>query len=137
MYSTKKTNTKKITSIAITAMLILGLLMPLLAFNQVFAADPTTVLTPKWTRTGLGTNWESGLVIGDVTGDGQEDVVYCGGGSDTIYVLNGDDGSTIATYYNNRIGTYTQPQLYDVDGDGVLDIIIAYVLSTKLCSSEI
>lgn len=87
-------------------------------------AQPTTVLTPKWTRSALGTNWESGLVIGDVTGDGQEDVIYAGGGNDMIYVLNGDNGNIIATYSNNRIGTYTQPQLYDVDGDGVLDILV-------------
>jgi hypothetical protein len=106
-------------------LLAILLAAPLLSLIPPVSADPTTVLTPKWTRTGMGTNWEGGLVIGDVTGDGQEDVVYCGGGSDIVYVLDGDDGSTIATYTNNRIGTYTQPQLYDVDGDGILDIIIA------------
>ena len=73
---------------------------------------------------GLGTNWEGGLVIGDVTGDGQEDVVYAGGGSDRIYVLNGNNGNTIATYTNTRISQYCQPQLYDVNGDGVLDILV-------------
>jgi hypothetical protein len=72
----------------------------------------------------MGTNWEGGLVIGDVTGDGQEDVVYGGGGSDRIYVLSGTDGSTIAYYSNTAIGTYCQPQLYDVDGNGVLDILV-------------
>ena len=98
--------------------------VPMTALVNIVLAQPTTVLTPKWTRNSLGTNWEGGLVIGDVTGDGQEDVVYCGGSQDTIYVLDGDDGSTIATYNNGRIGTYTQPQLYDVDGDGVLDILV-------------
>jgi hypothetical protein len=39
-------------------------------------------------------------------------------------VLNGKTGSTIATYTNTRIGQYCQPQLYDVDGDGILDILV-------------
>jgi len=98
--------------------------VPLSVIVYLVSAAPTTVLTPKWTRTGLGSNYEGGLVIGDVTGDGREDVVFAGGGSDTIYVLNGLTGSTIATYVNSRIGQYCQPQLYDVDGDGVLDILV-------------
>jgi hypothetical protein len=109
----------------LSLLLIALLLIPLFALiriQPVSAAE--TVLVPKWTRSGLGSNWEGGLVIGDVTGDGQEDVVFAGGGSDRIYVLDGDDGSTIATYTNSRIGTYCQPQLYDVDGNGVLDILV-------------
>ena len=104
-------------------LLIAILLVPLVLVNPALA-PPATVLTPKWTRSGLGTNWEGGLVLGDVTGDGQEDVVFAGGSSDTIYVLNGQNGNTIATYTNTRIGTYCQPQLYDVDGDGILDILV-------------
>jgi len=109
------------TSVVILVALLFG--ESLLLILPAFAA-PAIVVTPKWTRTGLGTNWEGGLVIGDVTGDGQEDVVFAGGGSDIIYVLNGQNGNTIATYTNTRIGTYCQPQLYDVDSDGVLDILI-------------
>ena len=52
-------------------------------------------LTAKWSRSNMGTNWEGGLVIRDVTGDGLEDIVYAGGGSDIIYVLNGNTGATI------------------------------------------
>ena len=60
----------------ISVLLISMLVTPLaLMIPQASAAGPTTVLTPKWTRTGVGTNWESGMVVGDVTGDGQEDVV--------------------------------------------------------------
>ena len=108
----------------ISVLVISMFILPLtLMIPQASASTPHTVLTPKWSRTSLGTNWESGLVIGDVTGDGQEDVVYCGGSSDTLYVLDGATGATIDTYGNSRIGTYSQPQLYDVDGDGVLDIL--------------
>ena len=81
-----------------------------------------TVLTSKWTRSGLGTNWEGGVVLGDVTGDGVDDVVY--GGNDNLVVLNGNTGATIATYAQQRIGQYCQPQCYDVNGDGVLDILV-------------
>ena len=86
------------------------------------ASAAETVLTPKWTRTGLGTNWEGGLVIGDVTGDGQEDIVW--GGNDNLVVLNGNTGATVATYAQQRIGQYCQPQLYDIDNDGILEILV-------------
>jgi uncharacterized repeat protein (TIGR02543 family) len=86
------------------------------------ASAAVTVLTSKWTRSGLGTNWEGGVVLGDVTGDGVDDVVY--GGNDNLVVLDGITGSTIASYAQTRIGQYCQPQCYDVDGDGVLDILV-------------
>jgi hypothetical protein len=88
------------------------------------ASAAETVLTAKWSRTSMGTNWEGGLVIGDVTGDNAEDIVYAGGGNDIIQVLNGATGATIATYTNTRISQYCQPQLYDVNGDGILDILV-------------
>ena len=101
---------------------------------------PATVLTPKWTRTGLGSNWESGLVIGDVTGDGVEDVVYAGCGSDRVYVLDGNDGSTIASYQDSAIGgnpgSYCQVQCYDIDNDGILEILIPTFWPAKLVVVE-
>ncbi len=111
----------------ITSLLLIALLLtPLLSLIQIpsASAQPTTVLTPKWTRSNLGTNWEGGLVAGDVTGDGVDDVVFAGGGAETVYVLNGINGNTVATYTNSRIAQFCQPQLYDVDGDGVLDILL-------------
>ena len=64
---------KTMLNLSLISLLVISMFMlPLtLMIPQASAASPTTVLTPKWTRTGLGTNWESGLVIGDVTGDGQ------------------------------------------------------------------
>ncbi len=120
-----KSNEKPIRLITILLLFSL-VVMPILSLIQIqpVSAQPTTVITPKWTRSGLGTNWEGGLVIGDVTGDGVEDIVYAGGGNDIIYVLNGNNGNTIATYTNNRISQYCQPQLYDINGDGVLDILV-------------
>ena len=50
-------------------------IVPLSTLISNVSAQPTTILTPKWSRSGLGSNWETGCVIGDVTGDGQEDVV--------------------------------------------------------------
>ena len=100
-------NLKKLClNLSLISLLVISMFMlPLtLMIPQASAAGPTTVLTPKWTRTGLGTNWESGLVIGDVTGDGAEDVVFGGGGNNIIYVLDGITGATIATYANSRIG---------------------------------
>ncbi len=124
-----KTKRNVLNLLLLTILLISVFTLPLsLVIPQASASTAHTVLTFKWSRSSIGTNWESGMVIGDVTGDGREDVVYCGGGStggDTIYVLDGITGDTIATYQNTRIGTYTQPQLYDVDNDGVLDILVA------------
>ena len=108
-----------------TTLLVIALLItPIIALIHIppVSAQPTTVLTSKWAHSNLGTNWEGGLVIGDVTGDGIEDVVVAGG--ETVYVLNGNNGNTIASYTNSRIYRYCQPQLYDVDGDGLLDILV-------------
>ncbi|HEV8624941.1 MAG TPA: VCBS repeat-containing protein [Acidimicrobiia bacterium] len=59
--------------------------------------------------------------IGDVTGDGVNDVVF-GSWDTTIYVLNGNCG-TIATK-DNRDSVFSTPALYDVDGTGQLDIFL-------------
>ena len=116
----KQDNRRKYASILLILTLVISTAIALISPTSA----ASTVLTPKWTRSGLGSNWEGGLVIGDVTGDSLEDVVFAGGGSDRIYVLNGATGAAIATYTNTRINQYCQPQLYDVDGDGVLDILV-------------
>ncbi|MGD6934074.1 MAG: LamG-like jellyroll fold domain-containing protein [Candidatus Bathyarchaeia archaeon] len=124
MLSTFSGNYKHCKKVVTSLLLIAILATPLILLNSQSANAAETILTEKWSRSSMGTNWEGGLVIGDVTGDGSEDIVYAGGGSDTIYVLNGATGSTIATYTNTRISQYCQPQLYDVNGDGVLDILV-------------
>ena len=125
MLHTFSVNSKKHKTAITNLLLITLLLTPLLmVLNAQPASAAENVLTAKWSRSSMGTNWEGGLVIGDVTGDGAEDIVYAGGGSDRINVLNGATGATIATYTNTRISQYCQPQLYDVNGDGVLDILV-------------
>jgi hypothetical protein len=125
-----KSDLRKFYGPTIIALLVAAsLLMPLLnLIAPVHGA--TTVLTPKWARTtGLGSNCEGGMVIGDINDDGLEEIVYAGYSYSTpssrhISVLDGDTGDVIATWYSTRIGDYCQPQLYDVDGDGVLDILV-------------
>jgi hypothetical protein len=59
--------------------------------------------------------------IGDVTGDGVNDIVF-GSWDTTIYVLDGHC-NTIATF-DNRDSVFSTPALYDVDGSGQMDIFI-------------
>ena len=124
-----KTSKSTFNMTLISILLISMIATPLaLMIPQASADDPTTVLTPKWYTSGLGTNYESGMVIGDVDGDGDEDIVFSGyNAADPsqrhISVLDGSTGDLLYTYYNTRIGGYSQPQLYDVDGNGVLDIL--------------
>jgi hypothetical protein len=83
------------------------------------------VLTLKWKKTGLPTNWEGGIVIGDINHDGLEEIVYGGTRSNrTLVVLSPLNGSILYTYSNSRIGSYCQPQMDDIDGDGWLEILV-------------
>jgi hypothetical protein len=59
--------------------------------------------------------------IGDVTGDGINDVAF-GAHDTTIYLLDGRC-NTLATF-DNRDSVFSTPALYDVDGTGQLDIFI-------------
>src|SRR5437870_5207738 len=59
--------------------------------------------------------------IGDVTGDGVNDIVF-GSWDTTIYVIDGHC-NTIATF-DNRDSVFSTPALYDVNGSGQMDIFI-------------
>src|SRR5438445_9342427 len=59
--------------------------------------------------------------IGDVTGDGVNDIVF-GSHDTTIYVVDGHC-NTIATF-DNRDSVFSTPALDDVDGTGQMDIFI-------------
>jgi hypothetical protein len=59
--------------------------------------------------------------LGDVTGDGVNDVVF-GAWDQTIYVLDGH--CNVVATKDNRDTIFSHPALYDVDGAGQLDIFI-------------
>ena len=113
---------KSILNFSLISILVISMFILPLTLMIPLASAAAGDLTPKWTRSGLGTNWEGGLVIGDVTGDGSEDIVY--GGNDQLVVLNGNTGAITATYSQSRIGQYCQPQLYNIDGDAALEILV-------------
>ena len=76
---------------------------------------------------GGSASFDTNMAFGDVNGDGVVDLVAADFTSATIYVLLGDNtgkftlGSTLSPYYfTGRTQTY----LYDLSGDGYLDIVV-------------
>ncbi len=69
--------------------------------------------------------------FGDVDGDGDDDMLIGASDGQIFYYVNtalpGDAASfgfVSPTFQNIDIGTYAAPQLVDLDGDGLLDLII-------------
>jgi len=65
-------------------------------------------------------------MLADVTGDGILDVII-GDLNGGVVVLNSNDGSVIRTYSGGMDATPThyQPSVYDIDGDGKLEFLMA------------
>ena len=86
---------------------------------------PGSILERKWRSVdSLPTGaWEGGFVIGDInkTNSGEE-VIYAG--TDYVYALSGIDGHTLWKYYDTAIDGYAKPNLYDIDGNGDLEILV-------------
>jgi hypothetical protein len=59
--------------------------------------------------------------IGDVTGDGVNEIVF-GSWDTTIYVLDGH--CNVLATFDNRDSVFSTPALYDVDGTGQMDIFL-------------
>ena len=81
----------------------------------------TTILKHKWTTTRLPRG-SSGVLIADVIGNGLEEVIYAGKGG--VTVLNGTDGNVIWAFPDNEIGDFTQPQMVDLNRDGIHEIVV-------------
>jgi hypothetical protein len=82
---------------------------------------------------GTGTHAHS-VVLRDVNGDGNTDVITANAGSDTISVLLGNGAGGFATAASYATGS--QPKsvaLGDVNGDGKLDAVTANMGDRKIC----
>jgi hypothetical protein len=75
----------------------------------------------------LGTG-ESSPLIGDVTSDVGEEVIYVGGdtgsSSGAVVCINGRTGAEIWRYTDHSIGWNVQPQMGDIDNDGQFEIVV-------------
>jgi len=90
--------------------------------NRTFSLTTTTkILQPKWMAK-TGYNGISGVLAADVNGDGVDEVIYAGKGG--VAVFKGIDGSIIWNVADKAIGDHAQPQMADLDKDGILEIIV-------------
>jgi hypothetical protein len=90
--------------------------------NKTFSLTTTTkILQQKW-MVETGYKGLSGVLAADVNGDGVDEVIYAGKGG--VEVLNGRDGSKIWSVNDSAIGDHCQPEMADLDKDGILEIVV-------------
>ncbi|TXT64884.1 MAG: putative Dolichyl-phosphate beta-D-mannosyltransferase [Promethearchaeota archaeon] len=117
----------------------LFLISSLLIFSNIFLlpfqnnsnfnlySNPKKILK---TSSELNLNWTystggpiiSSPALGDVDGDGKLEIIL-GSSDNTVYSLNGEDGSVNWTYSTDG-PIISSPALGDVDGDGKLEVVI-------------
>ena len=77
-----------------------------------------------------GEDTDSAPAIGDINGDGDPDIAIAGSNG-TLWAFNGDNGSVLPNFPINLTDAFGgiavvngHPVLVDIDGDGVLDILV-------------
>jgi hypothetical protein len=90
--------------------------------NKSFSFTTTTnILQQKWVASGLSTG-VSGVLTHDIDGDGIDEVFCAGRG--LVVALKGTDGHVIWRVSDSSIGYWAQPQMADLNKDGIFEIIV-------------
>ncbi len=80
--------------------------------------------TPKWTFS-TGSCVQSSPAIADVDGDGDMDI-FMGCDNGSVYCVDGSDGTQKWVFATNSTSIKGGIPLVDINGDGELDLLIAY-----------
>ena len=109
---------------------ISSIFITLFPFPEVSAADPI-LLTRKWSASPSVAGGGEALLVADILASSPgEEIIHVGGGVQPssgpgrVSVLRASDGERIATTTHEGIGDTCQAQMADVDGDGLLEIIV-------------
>lgn len=79
----------------------------------------------RWeTQVGSGDSMMPAPAVGDLSGDGSEEVVVVTNGG-TVAVLDPESGGELAAYERDVL-VWTFPTLADIDGDGAEEILVRY-----------
>ncbi len=115
-------NSDGINDLVFTTSTAINTVDPFSLFVQLGRADGS-LASPERVATPLGC-WPEALVIGDVNGDGRNDVVVGGNGCGAQVFHQTPGGGLTAGEYLNRAGT-GRLRLADLNGDGRLDLLSA------------
>ena len=89
-------------------------------------------LVEKW-RSVVDVETRGTPIVGDLDGDGIPEVVTHFRDNNTVYILNGADGTTKATI-NAHLSDYSQsPSIVDADGDGFGEVYLVDFLGRLKC----
>lgn len=90
--------------------------------NKTFSlTTTTTILSSKWMAQ-TGYPGVSGVLAADIDNDSKDEIIYAGKGG--IAALKGVDGQIIWAINDTRIGDHAQPQMADLNKDGILEILV-------------